>query len=207
MAVFDDTRRNPPALALQPVRDESGRVQSLMLFESELCQKLDVTADALRSSPELFKPEGTAKHPDRETEEPVYRVTVEQLDRYQKYAKILKTGMTPKQVLQLEERDRKAAEAGKVSNFLDMYALLADECPPGVTAHALRTYCVVFLYQNRGKKMLLAKDLAKIADIPEETAKRHLRWLQATGVLRFADNPRRWEFEFVPKALSKYYAG
>jgi hypothetical protein len=198
------------------VRDQTtGRVKQLLLFEAELCDRLDVTAVELRQWPELFKPSGSAVHPDRETREPVFRVTLEQLDRYQKYVKILKTGMTPKQILGLEERDSKAAEQGKKSTFLDMYALLAEECPPGITAHVLRTYCVLFLYQNRGKKMLLAKDLAKVAGIPEETAKRHLRWLQRAidpqssdgdRLLQFADNPRRWEFSFVPKALSRYYS-
>jgi predicted ArsR family transcriptional regulator len=48
---------------------------------------------------------------------------------------------------------------------------------------------VVFIYQNRGKKVLLAADLAKVADVPEETAKRHLPWLVATGLLRPAEQP------------------
>lgn len=190
---------------MEAIRDKNGRVTHLLLFEAELCEKLDVTADELRQWREVIPPDGTRVHPDRERPEPVYKVTMEQLDRYQKYAAILKTGMSIKQIRELEERDRRAREQGKTGNLLDMYALLAEECPPGITAHCLRSYCVVFLYQNRGNKMLLSRELARVANISPDTAKRHLQWLQAVGILRLAQNPPRWEFAFVPKALSKYY--
>lgn len=191
---------------MQIIRDEeNNRVKYVLLFEAELCEKLNVTADQLRSWRELMPPLEERMHPDRERMEPVYKVTIDQLALYDKYAKILKTGMSVQQVRELERRDAKAAEEGKNLKHLEMYALLAEEAPPGVSAHALRSYCVVFLYQNRGGKMLLPKELAKVANISEETAKRHLRILQMVGALRLAQNPTRWEFAFVPKALSKYY--
>lgn len=191
---------------MEVVRDEENRVRFMVLFEAELCEKLDIPAGQLREWRELFPPDGAAVHPDRETKEPIFKLTVEHLDRYVKYAKILRTGMSISQVRELERKDDLSKQAGQAANMLDMYSLLAEECPPGVTAHVLRTYCVVFLYQNRGKKMLLARELARVAGIPEDNAKRHLRYLQAVGALRLAQNPTRWEFAFVPKALSKYYS-
>lgn len=185
--------------------DEGGRISHLLMFESELCEQLDVSAEQLRSWTALYAPVGQDIHPERETREAVYQLTREDLDRFAQYAKILKTGMSVKQVQELESRDRAARRAGKRSNFVEMYAILADECPPGVTAHALRSFSVLFLYQNRGGRMLLSADLARAAGIPEDTALRHIKYLQATGLLKLAENPPRWEFGFVPKALSRYY--
>lgn len=199
---------------MKVIRDKDGRVAHLVLFESELCEKLNVVAGELRQWKEIFPPSGTAVHPDRERPEPIYKLTVAELDRFEKYAKILRTGMSVQQLLELERQDKKAAKAGKNVNFLEMYALLADECPPGVTAHILRSYCVLFLYQNRARKMLLSGDLAKVAGISKEMAERHISILMSTAapvgdkpgpLLKFAQNPTRWEFAFVPKALSRYY--
>jgi len=190
---------------MRVIRDANNRVTALVLFESELCEQLEVTYEQLRAWTELFAASGEEMHPDRETMEPVYAVTREMLDRYVQYAKILKTGMTVAQVKELERRDQKAAKAGKRSNFVEMYSILAEECPPGITAHALRSYCVLFLYQNRFGRMLLSKDLAKAADISADAALRHIKYLQAIDLLILRDNPPRWEFRFVPKAISRYY--
>lgn len=170
-----------------------------------MCEQLQVTSGELRSWHELIPPSGSAMHPDREREEPQYQVSQEEMRRYESYANILGTGMSVEQVKELEARDRKAVAEGKKATFLDMYSLLAEECPPGITAHCLRSYCVVLLYQNRADKMLLAAQLAQLANVPLATAKRHLRYLQAVGLLRLAQNPNRWEFAFVPRALSRYY--
>jgi hypothetical protein len=191
---------------MRVIRDKDNRVEFLVLFESELCDQLEVTAEQLREWGDLFVPAGQDMHPDRETLEPIFRLTREQLDRFAQYAKILKTGMTLRQVKELELKDIAARKSGKRSNFLEMYSILAEECPAGITAHALRSYCVLFLYQNRGGKMLLSKDLAKAANISEDTALRHIRYLQATQLLQLAQNPPRWNFSFVPKAMSRYYA-
>lgn len=193
------------ATPMRVVRDEADRVKYLVMFESELCEQLDSSAEQLRQWAEVMPPAGQELHPDRETMEPIYQFSREKLDVYRQYAKILKTGMTVQQLKELEERDRQAKKQGKRSNFVEMYSILADECPPGLTAHALRSYCVLFLYQNRGGQMLLSKQLAAKASISEETALRHIKYLQACGLLTLAQDPPRWEFAFVPKALSRYY--
>lgn len=178
------------------------------MFESEMCNQLQVTAEQLREWAEMFPPSGKAVHPERGREEAVFRLSKEQMEQWHKYAKILLTGMTVKQVQELEGRDQKAAAEGKKSSFLDMYATLAEECPPGITAHAMRSYCTIFLYQNRGGKMLLSRQLAKVAGIPEGSALRHIKYLQATGLLVLGKDDQgnpMWEFAFVPKALTRYY--
>lgn len=190
------------------LRDPGSNQQVLEMFESELCEQLSVSSDQLREWAELFPPSGTAVHPEREREETIYRYTREQMETREQYAKILKTGMTIQQVKELENRDRKMREAGKKSSFLEMYALLAEECPQGITAHTMRSYCTLFLYQNRGSRMLLSKDLAKAAGIPEQSAMRHIKYLQAVGLLTLArneDNTPRWDFAFVPRAMTRYY--
>lgn len=190
---------------MQTLRDPKTNAIVFVLFEGELCDRLDVTADELRSWPELIPASGTAMHPDRETVEPLYRASQEQLDEWERYARILRTGMSEKQVLELVRRDSAQRKAGKQPTFVKMYSRLAGECPPGITAHAMRSYCTVLLHQNRAGRMLLAKDLAKAAGIPEATAKRHLRYLQAVGLLKLSKEPLRWEFALVPQALSRYY--
>ncbi len=184
---------------MRALRDKAGRVAGLELFESELCAKLDADPSQLRAWAELIPAHGEAVHPDRETVEPTYRASAATLDRWEQYAKILKTGVTVKQVRELEARDR---QGGK---FVEMYALLAEECPEGVTAHMLRSYCVLFLYQNRAGKTLMPSELAQVAGISEASAKRHVMWLQTVGLLTLGRSPARWEFKFVPKALSRYY--
>lgn len=193
---------------MRVLQDPDSHQQVLEMFESELCEQLSVSSQQLRDWAELFPASGVAVHPEREREETIYRYTRPQLETCEQYAKILKTGMTLKQVKELEARDHKMREQGKKSSFLEMYALLAEECPPGITAHTMRSYCTLFLYQNRGSRMLLSKDLAKAAGIPEKSAMRHIKYLQAVGLLTLArndDNTPRWDFAFVPRAMTRYY--
>ena len=190
------------------MKDPESQQQLLELYESEMCEQLQVTAEQLREWHELIPAAGSAMHPERERQEAVYRFTRHQLETCEQCAKILKTGMTVKQVSELIIRDQKKLEAGKKSSFLEMYALLAEECPAGITAHAMRSYCTLFLYQNRGSRMLLSKDLARAAGIPEASAMRHIKYLQAVGVLSLGRNDQNapcWDFSFVPKALNRYY--
>lgn len=190
------------------LQDPDSNQQILELFESEICEQLQITAEQIREWSELIPAAGSAIHPEREQEEAIYRFTREEMETCEQCAKVLKTGMTVKQVEELIKRDRKQQKAGKKSSFLEMYSILAEECPPGITAHAMRSYCTLFLYQNRGGRMLLARDLARAAGIPEQSAKRHIKYLQAVGVLslgRNEDGSPRWDFAFVPRALSRYY--
>lgn len=190
------------------LRDPDSQQQVMEMFESELCEQLQISSDQLREWEEMFPSSGSAVHPEREREETIYRYSRDQMESCEQYAKILKTGMTIKQVRELETRDRKMKAQGKKSSFLEMYALLAEECPPGITAHTMRSYCTLFLYQNRASRMLLSKDLAKAAGIPEQSAMRHIKYLQAVGLLtlaRNADNSPRWDFAFVPRAMTRYY--
>lgn len=190
------------------MRDEQHNIQGMEMFESEMCEQLQLTAEQIREWGQLFPSSGTAVHPERGQEEFIFRISREQMENWRRYAKILKTGMTVKQVQELEVRDQKAQAEGKKSSFLDMYAVLAEECPPGITAHAMRSYCTLLLYQNRGGKMLLSRQLAQAAGIPEASALRHIKYLQACGLLALTRNDQgepMWEFAFVPKALSRSY--
>jgi len=190
------------------MRDDHHNVQGMEMFESELCEQLQLSSEQVREWGELFPPTGTAVHPERGREESIFHLSREQLETWRQYAKILKTGMTVKQVQELEKRDQQAQAEGKKASFLEMYAGLAEECPPGITAHAMRSYCTLLLYQNRGGKMLLSRQLAQAAGIPEASALRHIKYLQATGLLILGRNDRgepMWEFAFVPKALSRSY--
>jgi hypothetical protein len=197
---------------MEPIRDKDGRVLSMVLFESEMCEYLNVAAEDLRSYEKLIAPTGTKVHPEREREERIFNVTREQLEVYARYAKILGTGMTVEQVKELQQQDDAAAKAGKKAMFVDTYAVLAEECPPGITAHALRSYSALLVHQRRRGVMMLPKDLARAANISEETAKRHIQFLMAmhhpetsSPLLRMEENPDRWEFAFVPRALTRYY--
>lgn len=183
------------------IRNVQGIVTHLQLWEGELCEQLDCTAGQLRTWYRLIPPAGTAQHPQRETQEPYYIVSKEDLTRATQHASILRSGMTVEHILELQARDAQLVTLGKKPSYLNMYALLAKDCPPGITAHALRTYSVVLTYQNRGGRMLMAKELAPLASITYEAAKNHLRYLQAVGLLKLAQNPLRWEFSMVPQAM------
>lgn len=190
---------------MQKIRDRStNQVVGFLYFQGELCEILNCTSDDLRAWADLMPPSGTQMHPDREIPEAVYKVSLEDVEQYKRYAAIIRTGMTPAQVAELQSRDEKSRKAGKAGNFVDMYARLAAECPPGITAHAMRSYCTVLLAQNRHDKTLMVSELARAAQIPETTAKRHLQYLQKVGMLKFNVDQKRWEFRFVPAALSKH---
>jgi len=195
-------------LIMRIMRDGKHNVEGMEMFESEMCEQLQLSAEQIREWGQLFPPTGTAVHPERGQEEATFRLSREQMETWRQYAKILRTGMTVKQVQELHERDIKSKAEGKKTSFLEMYASLSDECPPGITAHAMRSYCTILLYQNRGGKMLLSRQLAQAAGIPEASALRHIKYLQATGLLALGRNDQgqpMWEFAFVPKALSRAY--
>ena len=176
------------------IRDRKGKIKKIALFEAELCQETKLTAQELEQWSELFPHVGWGKRDKMSGQEKKYEYTLEGLETAKKRAKLLKAGMTIKQIPQIEER-----------KFLDAYAVLADDCPKNITPHMLRSYCVLIVYQNRAQQMILAKELAEKAGIPAETAKRHIMYLINMKLLRVEDNPQRWEFNFVPRALNRFF--
>lgn len=174
-------------------------------FESELCERWGIPAGRLREWTTVIPPTATRKHPLRGKIEPFYQATEADLEKWHQYAQILNAGLTLKQLQELRERDQAMEKINKPGRMIEMYALLAQECQPGITPHVLRSLCVVILYQNRLGKMLLAHDLAQAAGIHPASARRHLEYLQITGALRLHMQPPRWEFSFTPQALSRYY--
>lgn len=178
---------------MEIIRDDSGKVKKVALFEAELCQVTGLTSDQLEKWATLFPHEDWGKRDALSGVEKKFEYDIEGLETAKKRAKLLKAGMTTQQIPQIEER-----------GFLDAYALLAEDCPSNITPHMLRSYCVLIVYQNRGQKMLLAEELAKKAGVPEETAKRHIMYLIQKGLLRVAQNPQRWEFSFIPRALNRF---
>ena len=179
---------------MEMVKDHKGKVEKVVLFASELCQLTNMDAAELETWGELFPHKGSGQRTSLGGTEKKYEYSLEELDKVKKRVKLLKTGMTVRQVPQIEER-----------GFLDAYALLADDCPANITPHMLRTYCVLLVYQNRGNKMLLGEELAKKTGIPVETAKRHIMYLISVNLLHMAQGPTRWEFAFVPKALNRFF--
>jgi hypothetical protein len=117
--------------------------------------------------------------------EPVYRITnAADLKLWQKRAILLQTGMGESAVTSVEKGGR-----------LDGYVALAEDCPDGITAHIWRSYAVVVLMQVSHGLKLTAEDLARragLVDMDEEgnailgveTARKHLRLLQALGYLQ-----------------------
>lgn len=179
---------------MEVVKNNKGRVQKVTLYASELCKLTDMSAEELEAWGELIPHSDWGRPNSIGGVEKKFEFKLDELEKIKKYVKLLQKGMTVQQIPQIEAR-----------GFLDAYALLADDCPPEITPHMMRSYCVLLVYQNRGQRMLLAEDLAKKADIPPETAKRHIMFLLSMNLLRVAQNPRRWEFEFVPRALNRFF--
>ena len=158
---------------------------SQIISEERLCQLLDCSSEQLAEWTELL-PQMQAGG---------FMLDSDELQSLRQAVKVLKSGMTANQVGELIDRDR----SGKL---LTRYALLAEDCPANVTAHMLRSLCVVILAQNRQQRMLSPSELADASGIDVETAKRHMRILQAVGLLHASADKRSWEFAFVPRAIS-----
>lgn len=131
-----------------------------------------------------------------------YRVSSKRdLEELRKRAQILRTGMSESSIATLQKR-----------NLLDAYAALATDCPPGVTAHAWRSYGLVVLMQARHGVMIGAEELAQRAKIEVAMAEKHLQLLTGFRHLRpvkagevVAGKPvseARWEHNGLPSAWS-----
>ena len=134
-----------------------------------------------------------------EGEDAVYAVrTREELATLRKRAALLRTNMNEKAVAAVEE-----------AGLLDAYAALAEDCPPGITAHVWRSYGLIVLMQVRYGKKIGAEELARRANlvkldengkpVPDvETAAKHIRLLVALGYL--AEEDGRWKHQGLPKS-------
>jgi len=125
----------------------------------------------------------------------------EDLNLLKKRAALLRTQMTETAVKNVEKE-----------GLLDAYSALAEDCPPGITAHVWRSYGLVVLMQIRYGKMIGADELARRAgmiriesgkEIPDvEMAAKHLRLLNALGFLEKGrgDWDGQWQHQGLPKA-------
>lgn len=117
--------------------------------------------------------------------------------------------MTPQALLN-------AIDAG----LLDSYAQLSEDCPAGITAHVWRSYGLIVFMQLKYKRMIDAKELAERAGLTDidpltgklvtsvATAERHLRLLQALGLLEVMHDDGKawsgqWRHQGLPKAWQK----
>lgn len=108
-----------------------------------------------------------------------------ELDLIHKRALILRTRMSEKALVNIEEQ-----------NVLNAYAALAEDCPDGLTVHVWRSYGLVVLMQARHGAMIDAEELAQRARLSQldpstgkrvlgvDVARKHLRLLQALSYLK-----------------------
>jgi len=176
------------------ILDERGRVQYVELAGEEMARLCGVDVEQLQSWSELVPPHAGAGA------DAVYRYRSEDdLRLARQRAAVLRTRMSIEAVRNVEAEGRLAA-----------YAALAQDCPEGITAHVYRSYLIVCLMQQQHDIMLDAEALAGRAGLNEyepltdrvepspELARKHLRLLQAVGLLRNAGD--RWEFSGLPAA-------
>lgn len=181
-------------MARRVVDKKTGKVRLVELTQVELAQTFGVTAEDLERWSELIPSE-------TEGGRRLYRYHSEdELRLARERAQVLSTRMSPEAVRNIEADGR-----------LSAYAALAAECPPGITAHVYRSFVVVFLVQYKTGLMLDAEGLAIRAGLNErdpvsgevqpspELARKHLRLLQAVGLLR--NGADRWEFTKPPACV------
>jgi hypothetical protein len=132
--------------------------------------------------------------------------SVKELNQIKKRAALLRTQMSETAVQNIEAK-----------GLLDAYAALAEDCPPGITAHVWRSYGLIVLMQIRYGQMLDANELAQRAGLTEAdretgervvgvaTAERHIRLLRALGYLE--EGTGRWEGQWQHKGLPAAWRG
>ena len=182
-------------MARRVVDQKTGRVTLVEMNRAELAGVFRVSEDDLARWAELIPGESEAG-------QTLYRFRSEdELKLARERAAVLSTRMSPEAVRNIEDDGR-----------LSAYAMLASECPAGITAHVYRSFVVVFLVQYKTGLMLDADGLALRAGLNErdpltgeiqpspELARKHLRLLQAVGLLR--NGADRWEFARPPACVS-----
>lgn len=176
------------------VLDDAGRVLYVELGAGEMAKLCACDVAQLAEWTALVPPHSG------HGEDAVYRFAGEDdLRLARQRAAVLRTRMSVDAVRNVESEGRLAA-----------YAALASDCPEGITAHVYRSYLIVCLMQQQHQIMLDADALADRAGLNEyepltdriepspELARKHLRLLQAVGLLRNAGD--RWEFSGLPAA-------
>lgn len=168
-------------------------------FESELCFKWNIISEQLNLFSSVIPVAGKEINSLHGQLEPYYQGDKTDFQRWEWYAKILSKGTSIQQLQELIEKDKYMPPE---KSLIALYAALADECIDNITPHILRTYCIVIFYQQKHNKALFSKELSKVANITEETAFRHLVFLQrGVGLLKFNTAPISWSFEFIPEVL------
>lgn len=181
-------------MARRVVDKKTGKVRLVELSRPELAQAFGVAEEDLARWAELIPfatDEGAV----------VYRyASEEELRVARERAQVLSTRMSIEAVRNIEADGR-----------LSAYAALAAECPAGITAHVYRSFVVAFLVQYKTGLMLDAEGLAIRAGLNErdpatgevtpspDLARKHLRLLQAVGLLR--NGADRWEFSRPPACV------
>lgn len=162
------------------ILDKAGKLSAVEYTLAEVATLVGAEADEVKTWALCIAP--TSKDDEGE---PLYELrSPAQLKIWQKRAILLKTGMSEASVLAVEKAGR-----------LDSYVALAEDCPEGITAHVWRSYAVVVMMQAKYSLKLTAEDLARRAGLVDrdengepvlgvETAKKHLRFLQALGYLQ-----------------------
>jgi hypothetical protein len=198
---------------MRKLLDPAGKVTAVEYTIEEVSQLLGVDPDQLREWSASIIPSSKD-----EEGKPLYRVaSASQLKLWQKRAVILATGMSEQSLAQVEESGR-----------LDSYAALAEDAPDGISAHIWRSYALVVLMQAKYSLKLTAEDLAKRAGLVDtnetgktvlgvETAKKHLRFLQALGYLQSVEigdvirvsgrNEKATYAHWIHKGLPKAWQG
>jgi hypothetical protein len=183
---------------MKRLKDKTGTVVALELNADEMAKALGVRVEDLemwtRSVPPASVDNGIF----------LYRVgSPKDVQLLKKRAALLRTRMTEEAVARVE-----------AEGLLDAYSALAEDCPPGITAHVWRSYGLVVLMQVRYGKMLDAVELAERAGLQEEdpetgamrpsvaTATQHLRLLRGLGFLREGDQDWKgqWRHQGLPRA-------
>lgn len=180
-----------------------GSVARLLYTHAELLRLLVIDDERYEQWRELIE---HGRHGD------MHAFTPEQLARTVDRVAVLRTGMYVGEVRGIERMGR-----------LRAYADLAQDAPPGITAHVWRSYAVIVMYQtlpDKDKRRALdAYELAEVAQIKEmnpltgefeespELAKMHLALLHGT---RMADGARLlhksggvWEHQGLPRCLQR----
>lgn len=175
--------------------DDAGRVLFIEFSTQELARLFRIDLTDLLGYADLLA--------DEQAPDGAWRYnTAGAFDLARNRAAILRTRMSREALANIE-----------AEGMLDSYAKLAVDCPEGITAHVYRSYVTVYLMQVQHGVMLDAAALAERAGLAEpdpidgtprrsvELAKRHLRLLQAVGVL--TRGAERWEFTHVPAILQE----
>lgn len=178
------------------VRTAEGQIVLEMSPEEFAGRVLQVAVENLPRWPNLFP---------QPNEYGYYRVNDQlEMELFRQRAALLSTGMSETAVKNVEQ-----------AGLLKAYADLAQDCPPGITAHVWRSYALIVLMQIKYGLMIDAHELAKRAKINKEEdgqlvpdvdlAEKHLRLLAGIGYLLPGQGEwsGQWKHKGLPKAWTE----